>query len=265
MQIDFHTHCFPDKIVARAMEVLIHNAGNMEPYADGSAGGIIEHLDKHGLDKAVVLNIATNPKQQHNVNDFAAAINGERLVAFGSVHPDAPDRIEELYRIKEMGLKGIKLHPEYQDFYVDDDKMLAVYETADKLDLIVTFHAGVDIEYFEPVHNTPERMARILSAFPKGKVVAAHMGGWQLWHDVEKYLVGKNLYFDTGFCYGNMPAPHARRIVQNHGADKILFASDLPWCGSHYSRRFVESWGLSADEFAAVMGGNAAKLLGIEE
>lgn len=265
MLIDFHTHCFPNKLVARAMEVLERNSGNIQPQTDGTADGILRHLDQHGLDKAVVLNIATNPKQQHNVNDFAAAINSQRLIAFGSVHPDAPDCIDELYRIREMGLKGIKLHPEYQNFYVDADKMLNIYETADKLDLIVSFHAGVDIQYFEPVHNTPERMAHILPAFTKGRVVAAHMGGWQLWHEVEKHLVGKNLYLDTAFCYANMPAPHAKRIVKRHGADKILFGSDLPWSSSGLTRRFVESWGLSPDEYAAVMGGNAARLLGLTE
>lgn len=263
MLIDFHTHAFPEKIVERAMQVLIKNSGNIKPFTDGTASGIIKHLDENGFDKAVVLNIATNPRQQQSVNNFAAAINGERLIAFGSVHPDADDRIEELYRIKELGLKGIKLHPEYQGFYVDDEKLLPVYETADKLGLIVSFHAGVDIEYFEPVHNTPERMARVLSAFPNGRVVAAHMGGWQLWHDVERHLVGKKLYLDTAFSYSSMPSPHAKRIIRNHGVDKILFGTDLPWSSQGNEKRFIESMDLTNEEKTALMGGNAQRLLGI--
>lgn len=263
MVIDFHTHAFPEKISGHALDVLIKNSGNVEPHTNGTASGIIEYLDKNKVDKAVVLNIATNPRQQHNVNDFAASINGERLIAFGSVHPDAPDAIDELYRIKELGLKGIKFHPEYQDFYSDDDKMTGIYETAEKLGLIVSFHTGIDIGYPEPVHNTPARMAQAISAFPSGRVVAAHMGGWEMWEETEKHLVGKNLYFDTAFCYSRIPFSIASRIVKNHGADKILLGSDMPWSGTYFERRLVESFDLTPEDKAGILGENAAKLLGI--
>lgn len=106
MIIDFHTHAFPDKIVDKAMRTLSRNAGNALPFTDGRAGDIVRYMDENGLDKSVVLNIATNPRQQRSVNDFAASIDGDRLIAFGSVHPDAPDALEELHRIKELGLRG---------------------------------------------------------------------------------------------------------------------------------------------------------------
>lgn len=265
MLIDFHTHAFPDKIVEKAMATLRHNAGNALPFTDGTAGGILSYMDRHGVDRSVVLNIATNPRQQHNVNDFAAAINGERLVAFGSVHPDAPDAVEELYRIKELGLKGVKLHPDYQDFFVDDDKMLPIYETVEKLGLILTFHAGVDIQYFEPVHCPPERLARILPLFPSGRVVAAHMGGYLQWYEVEEYLAGKKLYLDTSFSYSRMPSPHAARIIKKHGADRILFGSDMPWSAPHLEKRFIESLGLSWEEEEAIFAGNAERLLELKK
>lgn len=261
MIIDFHTHAFPDKIVEKAMRTLVHNAGNTIPFTDGTADGIVSYMDGHGVDKAVVLNIATNPKQQHNVNDFAAAINGERLIAFGSVHPDAPDAVEELHRIRELGLKGVKLHPDYQGFFVDEDKMLPIYETIEKLGLILVFHAGVDIQYFEPVHCPPARLARILPVFGSGRVVAAHMGGYLQWYEVEEHLVGKNLYLDTSFAYSRMPSPHAARIIRNHGPARILFGSDMPWSAPHLEKRFIQSLGLSEKEERDILGDNAAALL----
>ena len=261
MIIDFHAHAFPEKIAARALDTLSNNSGNLKPFTDGTKSGLVAHLDTASVDKAVVLNIATSEKQQSNVNDFAASINSDRLVSFGSVFPLADSAVEELYRIKELGLKGIKLHPEYQDFFVDDDKVLKVYETADKLGLITTFHAGLDLGFEPPYHCTPQRLANILHVFKSGLVVAAHFGGFAMWDDVETHLVGKNIYFDTAFCFSRMSHMQAIRILKNHGSDKILFGSDIPWSASDLEMRFVDSFNLNDDEKAMILGGNAKKLL----
>lgn len=265
MVIDFHTHVFPQKIVEKAIAALSHNAGNAVPFIEGTIESHIENMKKYGVDKSVVLNIATNPKQQTNVNNFAAEINSEKIISFGSVHPDAPDAIEELYRIKELGLKGIKFQPEYQDFFVDDPKMTKIYETASKLGYVVVFHSGVDIQYFDPIHCTPQRLKDVLSVFKSngGKVVAAHMGGYMMWYDVEKYLVGEDVYFDTSYSYSRMPNMHAKRIIENHGVDKILFGSDLPWSGVHFEKRFIESMEFPCETYEKIMYRNAQNLLKI--
>lgn len=263
MILDFHTHAFPEKIAGKAMAVLSKKCGNVEPMTDGTVSGLLAHMDSHGVDRAVVLGIATNPRQMHSVNDFAASIQSERLIPFGSVHPDAPDVMEELHRIHALGLRGVKFHPEYQDFFVNEERMLPIYELCDRLGLVVVFHAGVDIGYPNPVHCTPARLAEVLSAFPKGRVVAAHFGGYALWTDVEACLAGKNLYLDTSYSYSRMPGPHASAIVKKHGADRILFGSDLPWSDERSERRFVDSFDLTEAEREAILGGNAVKLLGL--
>lgn len=263
MVIDFHTHAFPDALSQKALSVLSKSSGNMLPVTDGTVRGLLAAMDKSGVDKAVVLGIATNPKQQHNVNNFAAAINSERLIAFGSVHPDAPDAIEELHRLAEMGLRGVKFHPEYQDFFVDEERMLPIYETCDRLGLIVSFHAGLDVGYPEPAHNPPERMSRILSAFPKGRVVAAHFGGYARWPEVLEHLAGKNLYIDTSFCYSRVPCPIASEIVRVHGADKILFGSDLPWSDEKNELSLLDALDISEADKEAIRGKNAVRLLGL--
>lgn len=262
MIVDFHTHSFSPRIAERALNNLHHNSGNIEPVYDGTPDRLRHYLWENEIDHAVVMNIATNPTQQHKVNDFAIEENRDGLICFGSVHPDAPDALEELHRIAEVGLKGVKLHPDYQHFFVDEERMLPIYETAGKLGLILCFHSGVDIGFYDPVHCTPKRLCRVLDAF-SSPVIAAHMGAYQQWYEVEEYLVGKDVYFDTAFCYGCMPRGHAQKIIAAHGAQKILLGSDMPWCSTVHSMDFVRSLELTPEEESAIFGGNAARLLSL--
>ena len=153
MRIDFHTHCFPDKIAEKAMGKLSVASGGLIPQTDGTAEGLRREMKKDGVDISVVMNIATNAHQQHSVNDFAASLVSDDLIPFGSVHPDAPDALEELERIRSLGLKGVKFHPEYQQFYVDDEKMFPIYKKISDLGLITLFHAGGDIGFPPPYHG----------------------------------------------------------------------------------------------------------------
>ena len=162
MLIDFHTHCFPDKIAERAIAKLSYVSGGMKPNTDGTLGGLLSSMDAQGVDISVVLNIATNAHQQTSVNDFAASIKSDRIVPFGSVFPDSPDVLDELDRIHEMGLVGVKLHPDYQGFSVDDPKMKPIYKKIASLGLVTVFHAGFDYGFPPPYGATPEKMAAAL-------------------------------------------------------------------------------------------------------
>jgi len=263
MIIDFHTHAFPDALYEKAMHSLSTHSGNMKPAFDGSVYGLNNILDDCGVDMAVVLNIATNPKQMTNVNDFAISLNRGRLISFGSVHPDAPCAIEELHRLAEAGIKGIKLHPDYQNFFVDDERVFQIYETAAKLKLITVFHAGVDIGYPNPVHCTPPRLKAALPVFGGGIAVAAHMGGYLMWNEVMHHLAGSDIYFDTSFSYSKMPVTYAVDMVKSHGPGKFLLGSDLPWSRTDDEIRFIKSWGLSAKDETKILGENARILLGL--
>jgi len=263
MIIDFHTHSFPAPVVPNAMGELQRRFGDFVPTYDGSEDGLRQMIHTLAIDYCVVLNIATNPRQQTNVNNFAAASNHGQIISFGSVHPCAADAADELDRIKALGLKGIKLHSDYQNFWVDDERFFPLYRKIGELGLITVFHCGQDMGCFEPIRCTPERLARVLPLFGDTPVVAAHMGGYCMWHDVEKHLVGKNVYFDTAYTYGNMPPEHTHRIVAAHGADRILLGSDMPWSKTTDEARFVRSWGLSDADTRKVLGENAARLLGL--
>lgn len=262
--IDFHTHCFPDKIAEKAIEQLRLRSGITRPFHRGTVDSLLELQKSDGVDYSVVLNIATNPHQQTSVNNFAISLKDvDGIIPFGSVHPDSPDALSELERLKASGIKGVKLHPDYQCFFVDEEKMLPIYEKIGELGLITLFHCGYDIGYPEPVHCTAEALAKVLPAFGGAPVVAAHFGGiWSL-PETRRHLAGKNVYFDTAYCYGTITPRYAKEIIDIHGADKILFGSDAPWNAPSQDIELIKCFGLTESEEKAVLGGNAQRLLGL--
>ena len=166
MIIDFHTHAFPDSLAPRAIPALAESS-SLTPNHDGTICGLTKALDESGVEKAVVLSIATKPHQENSVNTFAISLlENPRIIPFGSVFPGSDTWREQLARLRDAGIKGIKLHPEYQGFFIDSDDAMPIYEECGKLGLIVTFHAGADAAFPPPVHASPERLNFVCSSFP---------------------------------------------------------------------------------------------------
>ena len=264
MIIDFHVHAFPDALAAKALPLLSKCSGGVKPNYDATISGLESYLAKNNVDYAVVLNIATNPHQEKKVNDFAISLlEKKNIIPFGSVHPDSPNALSELERLAKAGIRGIKLHPDYQHFFVDDEKMFPIYKKIAELGFITVFHAGVDIGYPKPVHCTPERLLRVLDLFDDAPVVAAHFGGWLLWDSVLEDLCGTKVYLDTAFSSGKMPPDYAKELIKAHGADKVLLGSDTPWSDTLDEVRFVQSLDLSAEDEEKILSNNAKRLLNI--
>lgn len=268
MIIDFHTHAFPDSLAPRAIDVLTEKSG-LKPTHNGTAAGLISNMDTSGVDMAVVLSIATKPTQENSVNDFAISLmSNPRLVPFGSVFPGSETWSYQLDKLKDAGIKGIKLHPEYQGFFIDSDEALEIFKKCGKLGLIVQFHSGEDEAYPPPAHATPDRVNRICNLCPDTKFVAAHLGGYNMW---EEFSVGlerhDNLWTD---CSQTRTAHKvhndtAKRIIDKIGVDKILFGSDAPWENQEDSLKGLMSLGLTKEENQKILSGNAVKLLGLKQ
>lgn len=257
-------HAFPDALAAKALSLLSKCSGGVKPNYDATISGLESYLAKNNVDYAVVLNIATNPHQEKKVNDFAISLlEKKNIIPFGSVHPDSPNALSELERLAKAGIRGIKLHPDYQHFFVDDEKMFPIYKKIAELGFITVFHAGVDIGYPKPVHCTPERLLRVLDLFDDAPVVAAHFGGWLLWDSVLEDLCGTKVYLDTAFSSGKMPPDYAKELIKAHGADKVLLGSDMPWSDTLDEVRFVQSLDLSAEDEEKILSNNAKRLLNI--
>lgn len=263
MLIDFHTHAFPAKIAAGAISGLSKASGGLEPQTDGTLPSLLEEMQKDTVDISVVQSIATNATQQTNVNNFAIEMNNEaNIFAFGSVHPDAPDALVELERIKDAGLKGVKFHPEYQNFYADDPKMKPIYQKISSLGLITLFHAGHDYGFCTPYHGMPDHLLGALK-WLDAPVVAAHWGGVGCGIEVLEKLCGKDIWFDLSFGYGTMPRCFAQNIVDKHTPDRLLFASDMPWHRPSWEKRLIETLDLSQEDKDKIYYKNAMKLLNI--
>lgn len=263
MLIDFHTHAFPDKIAARAVQSLSENGGGLMPHTDGTVVQLQRVLKEEGVDIGVVHSIATTPKQQQKVNDFAIEVNKlEGLVAFGSVHPDAPDALEELERLKAAGIQGIKLHPQYQGFYADDIRMKPIYRKISQLGFVTLFHAGLDFAYAPPYLCMPDQMLGALK-WLDGPVVAAHWGGCDCPLEVLDKLCGEELWFDVSMSYGLIPRPVAQKILDKHTPDKLLFGSDMPWHRPSWELRLLNTLDMSEEDREKILWKNAAGLLGL--
>ncbi len=261
MIIDFHTHAFVPSIAQYALSQLAQNSGLL-PRGQGTLETLIDIQTQHAVALSVVLNIATKPSQQTVVNDFAASIPSltDKAIGFGSVHPDAPDALEELDRISALGLKGVKLHPDYQHFLVDRDKYLPLYEKISKLGLITVFHAGMDLGATDAYENTPQRLDHILDAFTT-PVVAAHMAGADTKTTLAVLRPRPHLYLDTAHCYGRIRKSDALLLLAQHGADHILYGSDMPWSRPALEQHFVRAIAAGPKQQQAILQENARRLL----
>ena len=261
MLIDFHTHAFPERIAARAVQKLAHDAGGLEPQTDGTPASLKAQMALDGVDISGVHSISTSPRQQTNMNNFAMELNRDSaFVAFGSVHPDAPDALAELERLHAAGLKGVKFHPEYQHFYADDEKMKPLYRRISQLELITIFHAGHDYGFPPPYHAMPEHLLGA-RRWLDGPVVAAHWGGLDCGSQVLEQLCGRELYLDLSYGYGVMAKPMAQAIGDKHGPDRLLFASDMPWHRPSWELRLLHTLDISEADREKICFRNAQKLL----
>ncbi|MDR2046623.1 MAG: amidohydrolase family protein [Clostridiales bacterium] len=262
--IDFHSHIYPDHLAAGVIAKLTDVAGINKPVTDGTKTDTLRYFKENGVDKFVVLNIATKEKQHKNVNDFAIELDKEpAIVSFGSVYPTGDAFEEELLRLKAAGIKGIKLHPEYQDFEVDDRRAFRVYGMCAELGLIVSFHAGYDFAYMHRLNCPAEKARKIVNAFPTGKFVFAHFGGYRIFDAVTEHLAGSNAYVDTSFVSldDREFIPVINRMIKKHGAEKFLFGSDTPWMHVAESERFIDALDLTDREKEMIFDGNARELL----
>lgn len=269
MLIDFHTHIFPSAIAERVLKTLCentlrHKGEEKAPCTDGTVDGLRENMRAKGVDISVVMPIATKISQSGSINRFAEQITSDDVISFGSLHPFQEDWEEVLVSLVEKGFKGIKLHPQYQQVQVDSNEMIRVLKKAEELKLYVTLHTGADHGVPPPDMCTPLMLKHVLEEVSGKYLIAAHLGSMDMWDDVEKYLVGTNMYFDTAAISNLISKEQYRRIIKSHGADKILFASDSPWEDVDKTLAALKQLELCEEEFEKIKYKNALKILGIK-
>ena len=253
--VDFHAHAFDEKIAEKATENL-HTYYGIKPVSDGRFRYLIDSAKENHVDKLVVCATATKPSQVQMINAYVSKLVSDRIVGFGTLHCDYDEIDAEIENIQKLGLSGVKFHPIFQGFKVDDDKAMQMYEKIGSR-LPILIHMG-DKNVSD---TTPERLANVMRELPQVTFVAAHLGGYGEWESAKKHLVGKNVYFDTSSSVRFLPPEEAAAIIRAHGADKILFGTDYPLSNHQFEFECLKKLNLTNDEYEKIYWKNAYKLL----
>ena len=267
MRIDFHTHCFPDALAPRAMaslEKTFFPEMGLMPSTDGTANGAKALLQGVGIDRAVVCNIATNVKQETNVNNFAISLAASDgfFYPLGSVHPDSLQIESELDRLLAAGIKGIKMHPDYIGVMISDDRMDRIFSMLEERGMFCVLHTGYDPISPKLMHATPQMLKAVIDRHPDLKLIAAHMGSMYCADDVLRLLVGTSIYLDTSLCsLREKERETLIKILKEHDEDRLLFATDTPWSVPEQEVAFIEQAPISAERREKIFYQNAQKLL----
>ena len=261
--VDFHTHAFPDAIAARAISAL-EASGPCESALDGTVSGLLASMDTAGITASVIASIATKPTQFEPILAWSKQVASSRTIPFASIHPDDPEAVEHIHIIAQEGLKGVKLHPYYQEFVLNDPRMDSIYEAIISNDLILLSHTGFDLAFPRDRICDPCKIMDVLQRFPSLKLVTSHLGAWEDWGEVERLMIGKPVYIEFSYSKGFLAVDCIARLLTHHPVEYILFGTDSPWMDQSEAVAFVDQLNLDPIRKAAFLYGNAARLLGLE-
>jgi hypothetical protein len=258
--IDFHTHAFPDELAARAIPFL-EEEGNIKAYLNGTAADLLRSMDRAGIEQSVICSIATRPKQFRSILDWSLKIRSERLLPLPSVHPESQQITAEIRQIAEAGFPGIKLHPYYQGFALDEERLAPLYEALIRHNLLVVMHTGFDIAFPRDLLCDPSRIRKVVERYPELKLVTTHLGAWDHWEESRRLLIGKPIYMEISFALDYLDRDTARQMLTSHPADYLLFGSDSPWADQRTALELLRGLDLEPELFAKITRDNAAGLL----
>lgn len=274
MIIDIHTHTFPDKIADKTIagmekEILKGQGFAVKHERVATVLGLIDSTLSAGIDLSVVCPVATNIAQPEKINKMSAKYNEKsqdtKIFFFGAIHPDCENYKEIIDDIVAMDLKAIKLHPDYQKTYFDDEKYIRLMDYAANKGLGIIVHAGEDVGLPEKVHCTPDMVLNVWRHIQPEKLILAHMGGWRMWDEVEEKLIGLPFFMDTAVALNKkfpvkLSNEQFLRMVRKHGSDKIIFGTDTPWYDQKQALMDLDEIDLNDNEKVQILGENANNL-----
>lgn len=259
MIIDTHTHIFPDSLAPRAIASLSEHSGDYKPHTEGTLQSLLNSMDEAGVQTSWIANIATKPSQTPSIIAWSKEIKSGRIFPLASVYPHSQTWESDIASIADAGIKGIKLHPLYQNFHADDISLKPFFSMLEKKGIFVVLHSGYDIGFGKADNAHPAKIRTLLERHPSLTLIAAHLGGWDAWDDVLEYLAGSPCYFDTSFSH-ELDRSVFDAIILKHGCGRLVFASDSPWLNQKQQVNFINSLDLSTQEKERILYKNALSL-----
>ena len=259
---DIHAHIFPEKLAEKASRSIGDFYGvSISREADMPRLCAEDRLA--GITRCVVSNSATSAKQVCNANTFLAeAIRGHAgYLAFGTIYPGMDGFEEELDRMLALGLRGVKIHPDFQKLAIDDERGIETYRAIARRGLPVLFHMGDDRYDF----SSPERLTNLLRRVPELRAVAAHFGGWRSWERSLAHPQPECVLYDTSSTLGMISRDLALRFIDRIGPDRLIFGTDFPmWSPKEELARFY-ALGLDETSQRKILYENFMRLLNLSD
>lgn len=260
LKIDAHAHIFPDKIAAKAAAG-IGKFYDIPTRHDGSLTQMILEEDRAGVARVVAHSVATTPTQVAHINEFIMAAHDAhpgRIIPFAALHPDTQDMQAVIRQIVASGFKGIKLHPDFQEFQLDEPRALRMFSMIADAKLPVLIHTG-DYRYD---YSNPARMANLLNEIPNLTAICAHLAGWSVYDEARRVLAGRDVYVDTSSSLYTLTPAHAAELIHAFGVKRVMFGTDYPmWTPAEEVERF-EALPLTESEKEQIYHVTAEELLG---
>lgn len=263
--IDAHCHVYPDKIAHKAAGAIstFYDRSEVKPHGDGTVSMLISDGIDAGIDKFIVQSVATTPHQVASINRFisdSVKNSGGRLAGLGTLHPDSENQEKDVQNIIDLGLHGVKLHPDIQGFKIDDYRCLKIYELCEQAGLPILMHTG-DSRYD---NSNPNRLLPVLEIYTNLTVIGAHLGGWSMWEEASKKLAHTpNLYVDCSSSMQWLTGEKTVEIIRRYGADRVLFGTDYPMWSPHDEIKNFMSLDLTDDERRLILSENAIKVFNL--
>lgn len=262
--IDVHAHVFPKKILAKAVSAISTFYDDLPMNADGSLELLKSRMKESGVRKTIIFTTATAKNQVTSIHEYIHMLQEDsdgRLIGFGTLHPDMTETEidEEIRNILRLGLRGIKLHPDFQHIAADSSAVFSMAEKAQgRLPLLI--HAG-DYRYG---FSHPDQIRRLALAYPDLTVIAAHFGGWSQWNQSPDQLAGlPNVYVDTSSSLAFLSENKVRELIHRFGDDHVLFGSDYPMWNIGSELAGLARIGLPEESLRKILYDNAAALFSI--
>jgi hypothetical protein len=257
--IDIHTHAFPDALADRAMSFL--EEAHIKGALDGRVSSLLGSMDKAGIERSLVCSIATKPSQFKPIIEWSKQIASDRIVPFPSVHPDDPNAAAEVAEIHAAGLKGVKLHPYYQHFTMDEPRIDPVYAAIQEHNLLLLCHTGFDMAYPRDRICDPVKIMAVLGRFPRLRMITSHLGAWNDWDEVRRLMLGKRVLIETSYSLHVLGKDASRDLILSHPPDCLFFGTDSPWADQSTAVEEIRDLDLPEELERAILYDNAARLL----
>jgi uncharacterized protein len=259
--IDAHAHVWPDRIAEIALGA--NRLPGLVARGDGTVGGLTADMAASGVSVSCCLGIANEARHVDRVNEFVADLTGEGRIGFGTVHVDLSPE-DNLASLRRHGVTGVKVHPLFQDFALDDPRFWSILEAIGSEFAVIT-HVGAGGTPHANSLSSPRMIRDIVRQFPDLRLMACHFGGYKILDDAEELLDGADVVLETSWppSLATLQPDRVRRLIQRHGAERVVFGSDWPMTSPAEELRAIDALGLTDDETKSVLGGTMARLLGL--